>query len=481
MSPSVEPFNEAKYKALMDGLEIIEVSYKKLAEIIDYRMESEYFSKKFINNEKLLSDREYKKFDLIATASNGRAYSSEAFSLEGDLYVSKIGDVTNKREIENWEKLSYQEFETLKGALLKDGDILMTLTGDPPDVGKVNIVSTNGQKCTWNQRVARIDRLTNDYISNNVLYAVLSTELCRIQLERFAKGIRQRNLGNECFSFVKLPMLCTELQIILDEAIQKHIDLLDESKALHSEAQKALDEQIGLEGNKIFDFISIKSFKDSFVNTGRLDAEYYQLKYNDILKSLNNKDTVNSLCDIYDANFTPDETAYYQYIELANVGVNGGISNVGKIIGAELPNRARRIIRKGQVIISSIEGSLQSCAYITDEYDGALCSTGFYVLESKYINSETLLVLFKSEAIQALLKQRCSGTILTGISKDEFLSMPLPKIGDDVQKEIAVLVQNSFALREKSKKMLDNAVKAIEIAVEQNEQVAIAWLDEQSK
>ena len=62
MSPSVEPFNEAKYKALMDGLEIIEVPYKKLVEIIDYRIESEYFSKKFISNEKLLSNREYKSY-----------------------------------------------------------------------------------------------------------------------------------------------------------------------------------------------------------------------------------------------------------------------------------------------------------------------------------------------------------------------------------------------------------------------------------
>ena len=46
MSPSVEPFNEAKYKALMDGLEIVEIPFKELATIIDYRIESEYFSKK---------------------------------------------------------------------------------------------------------------------------------------------------------------------------------------------------------------------------------------------------------------------------------------------------------------------------------------------------------------------------------------------------------------------------------------------------
>ena len=99
----------------------------------------------------------------------------------------------------------------------------------------------------------------------------------------------------------------------------------------------------------------------------------------------------------------------------------------------DLPTRARRKVKRGQAIVSSIEGSLQSCALITDEYDNALCSTGFYVVDSAKINPETLLVLFKSEPMQALMKQRCSGTILTAISKDEFLSMPLPLIADDVQ------------------------------------------------
>ena len=110
MSPSVEPFSEAKYKALMDGLEIVEVPFKKLAAIIDYRIESEYFLKKYIENEKLLLKIPHKKFNQIAAIKNGRAYSSEAFSADGEIYISKIGDVTNKREIDVWEKVSQEEF-----------------------------------------------------------------------------------------------------------------------------------------------------------------------------------------------------------------------------------------------------------------------------------------------------------------------------------------------------------------------------------
>ena len=183
-----------------------------------------------------------------------------------------------------------------------------------------------------------------------------------------------------------------------------------------------------------------------------------------------------SLCNLYDKNFNPNEKKTYQYIELADVGQSGDISDVGIQYGSDLPTRARRIVKSGQIIVSSVEGSLQSCALITDEYDGALCSTGFYVLDSNYINSETLLVLFKSEPIQALMKQRCSGTILTAISKDELLSMPLPMIDEGIQTEIATKVQESFAFRKQSKQLLEYAKRAVEMAIEQGEDVAMEWL-----
>ena len=136
-------------------------------------------------------------------------------------------------------------------------------------------------------------------------------------------------------------------------------------------------------------------------------------------------------------------------------------------------------VKKGQVIISSVEGSLQSCALITEQFNNAICSTGFFVLDSEKYNPETLLVLFKSEPIQELLKKRCSGTILTAISKDELEKMPLPELDKSIQEQIAEKVQESFRLRKKSKELLAIAVKAVEMAIETDEETAIAWMKEQ--
>lgn len=61
---------------------------------------------------------------------------------------------------------------------------------------------------------------------------------------------------------------------------------------------------------------------------------------------------------------------------------------------------------------------LKYYALVSEKYDNAICSIGFYVFKSEKINPETLLVLFKSEILQAILKQNCSGTILTAINKN---------------------------------------------------------------
>jgi restriction endonuclease S subunit len=131
-------------------------------------------------------------------------------------------------------------------------------------------------------------------------------------------------------------------------------------------------------------------------------------------------------------------------------------------LGKNLPSRARRKLVKGDVIISSIEGSLDSCAIITEEYDGALCSTGFFVINSNEINPETLLVLSKSIIMQNLFKQGCKGTILTAISEDELGKIPIPLIDHKSQLEISKRIKESYALRKESGILLENAKRLVE-------------------
>lgn len=100
---------------------------------------------------------------------------------------------------------------------------------------------------------------------------------------------------------------------------------------------------------------------------------------------------------------------------------------------------------------------------------------------SKFFNSETLLVLLKSIVGQLQLKKGCSGTILTAINKDEFNKLVLPKVDEAVRFQIQQKITESFNLRKQSKHLLECAKRAVEIAIEQNEDTAIKWLQTQIK
>ena len=263
------------------------------------------------------------------------------------------------------------------------------------------------------------------------------------------------------------------------KVVNRAHEFLHESECLYSEAEKLIDNEIGIDIDSIDkDASTIKSFSESFGNTGRLDAEYYQLSSYRIMDMLNAGGTIATLCHFYDTNFMPKKTEKYRYIELANVGKKGEIEDVDIFYGDALPTRARRLVKKGNIIVSSIEGSLSSCALITDMFNDSLCSTGFYVIDSEYYNSETLLVILKSKVVQHLLKRGCSGTILTNISREEFLNIPLPKISSEMQYKIRNIISDTYNMRNKGKELIGSAIHILELAIEQDEDRAMKWLED---
>ena len=93
------------------------------------------------------------------------------------------------------------------------------------------------------------------------------------------------------------------------------------------------------------------------------------------------------------------------------------------------------------------------------------------------LNSETLLVLMKSIVGQLQLKKGCTGSILTAINTCEFNQIILPLISNERQTQIQQKIVESFNLRKQSRQLLECAKRAVEIAIEQNEQTAIDWLE----
>ena len=167
----------------------------------------------------------------------------------------------------------------------------------------------------------------------------------------------------------------------------------------------------------------------------------------------------------------------FDYIELAGINQTIGIvENADKLKGKDAPSRARMMLRNGDVIASTVEGSLEKVALILDEFHGAIGSTGFFVLRPRTVTSGYLLALMKSIIIQEQLHCEASGTILASVPAKSLRNIIVPNIPLGKRVEIEALVQQSHTAWREARIMLEKAKLAVEIAIEHGEEEAIQSL-----
>ncbi|MDW8214172.1 MAG: hypothetical protein RMJ55_11490 [Roseiflexaceae bacterium] len=154
----------------------------------------------------------------------------------------------------------------------------------------------------------------------------------------------------------------------------------------------------------------------------------------------------------------------------------GTIESANEIKGKEAPSRARMLLRASDVIASKVEGSLDKVALVSEEYHGAIGSTGFFVLRPRTVQSGYLLALVKSIIVRQQMRYEASGTILAAVPARSLRNIIVPNIPPEKRHEIAQLVQQSHEVRRKAKALLEKAKRAVEIAIEEGEDKGMEFI-----
>ncbi len=447
----------------MEGLEIQEFNLASILKHENIRLEAEFytsqtelFSEYFLGKD-IIKSCTYNS--IYGMNAEGKGYPAIRMNEFDGLFIGKPTQFAHNFLLEDFKKHQ-----------LKENDILICRTnGNPNLVGKSALVMID-EPYVYESHLFKI-QAKQEIINSHTLATYLNCKYGKQEIFRYSMQGNQSNFSLAKFKEMKIPKFSSELQKDIKILISSSFEKLQKSKEAYQAAQDLLLDHLGLKDfNPPAQAVNIKSFADSFGTSGRLDAEFYQEKYEGYLKKIQaypyGCEPIRTACKLKDANYTPKDNQTYRYIELSNIGNLGEITGASLDLGCNLPSRARRKVSKNDVIVSSIEGSLASCAIVSEQYHQALCSTGFYVVSSEKINSETLLILFKSEPIQQLLKQGCSGTILTAINKDEFLNIPLPLVDANIQTQIADLIRQSDRLRQESQALLEEAKRKVEQAIE---------------
>lgn len=355
---------------------------------------------------------------------------------------------------------------------LRKGDVLMSIVG--AIIGNLSLVTQDVEAaCSCKLAILRPKGIRAELLS-----VFLSSYFGQIQIQKFKRGAAQTGLILEDFDQLKIPTFSETFETTIAAIVKAAFDATEATAKLLSKSEERLLAAVGIEKGFLPSEIgNIKSIKDSFASTGRLDAEYYQPKYESLLALLR-KDglTVADVAPLRSERFQKAQGGVFQYVEI------GGLCGDGTVLSqtvacADAPSRASQKVRMGDVITSTVRPIRRLSALVSSKQDGYVCSSGFVVLQPTRIAAEALLVYLRLPAICELMDLHTSASLYPAISEEDLLGLPIPEIPVAVQRKIAELVQQSFTFKAQSERLLAAAKRAVEIAIEKDEVAGLAYLE----
>ena len=177
------------------------------------------------------------------------------------------------------------------------------------------------------------------------------------------------------------------------------------------------------------------AYKESGVELLEAVPEHWNVERLKYVSTLNDE----TLSESTDPNLT------IAYIDISNVDANAGIIGTEMLSFEESPSRARRIIRHGDVIVSTVRTYLRAIAPIHDPPTNTIVSTGFAVVRPIRIHSKFASYALRSPYFVERVVANSVGVSFPAINAEDLASFPivLPNLGE--QRAIAAFLDRETA------------------------------------
>lgn len=440
------------------------------------RMDSTFFLKKYLNHPSFNFPLSLNEVSLI---KSGTTPTDRDDNLKEGVVLLKTNDIRNNL-LNKYSSVDYFISEDINEKMissqLKEGDVLVNIVGATLEVvGRVAYVSSTFPKANITQAMSfvRLKSKYNKELLPTYLFAFLQSSYGKIQINRNARPTGQYNLNNEELGAIKVPLIDLETQKQVDKIIKQSNDFVQKSTQSYQEAETLLLENLGLRAFQAdSNPVNVKSLKESFLQTGRLDAEYYQTKYEQYWNLIQSQDYVFIRDEYLHITQKPDWTKpMYQYIEIGDVNIGDGSYQTNWIETQELPANAKTQAQTGDILISTVRPYRGAVTIIGENDQDLVVSGAFTVLrrkENSVFNNEVLKVLLRSELYKDWLLQFNVGTSYPVIKDNDILNLPIPKISGEIQEKIAEYIRQSNDLRQQAQNLLAQAKNNVEFEIENN-------------
>jgi len=320
--------------------------------------------------------------------------------------------------------------------LLKHGDLLIEKSGggEKQPVGFVTIFNHN-IPAVYANFIAKMELVEEKAYSGFYKYVHSAMYSVRLNVRSIKQTTGIQNLDTNYYfeESVIYPPLNEQKSIanFLDQKTaeidgliadkEKLIELLQEKRqAIITEAvTKGLNPNVRM--------------KDSGIEWIGEIPEHWILSKIKYVSLINNKTLSESTDDDYEID----------YIDISSVTSIGEIDGIQRLNFKDAPSRARRILSKGDTIVSTVRTYLKAIAFIENVQSNLICSTGFAVLTplSKVV-PKYLFYLMRSEKYVNEIVRRSVGVSYPAINASDIGALECAIPNKDEQKYIVEYLDN---------------------------------------
>lgn len=473
----------------MDGLECNEITKSDILKDNDeFRIDNGYYEKQYFDVYKRLKNK-----DLLGdicsmhdVSSNGSfAYVQNILKDNNKKVIPYIrsGNVGNTfLDLNDLICISKEAHQKLSLSRTNLHDIMMARKGK---IGGATIITENEVDLNCNENVIKLNLIDKEKWNPFYLTAYLNSKYGKKQLERISTGNVQPWVSIYQIKKIKCYYLSQEFQNSIEQTMKTAKIYLDKSKESYSKAEQMLMSELDIkEQDQVPNSFSVKSLSSSYLLSGRLDAAYYQLKYDIIESSI--KSYIGGykyLGEVVEDIFTGEYTEEYFkqnkglkfYIRSTNIEKGQVIIDENYFVDG---SRFNRTVKEGDIITARV-GTIGIFASIDKELDNAICSDNVICFRlPKVYCSEVYTLMFNSKLYYELFDRFSRGSVQQRLNQETLKDLIIPILRVSLQRDVHQKLMQSFSLLQQSKQLIEFCKKTIEIAIEEGEAAGLKYLEE---
>ncbi len=448
------------------------VNFSDVKSVYDFRIDAQYWHPVFIRNSALVPVHQKLRDFVCQNITNIKSSPiNRGFEY---LEISQIS--VNSFEYQTTKVKLGQEPDRAR-SLLKKGDVVVSTVR--PNRNAIALIKADGIVGSSGLAVLRPNNIETEY-----LLAFCKTNYFINCLMRADKASMYPAVSISQVLDTPLFVPTKFFRLLIVDTVRNSISALDKSKQTYTEAETLLLTELGLANWQPRQRLTfVKSFSD-IQSAGRIDADYFQPKYDDIINAIKNYsggwDTLGNLTTLKKC----VEVGSKEYLEAGIPFIR--VSNLSpfeitqeKYISEELYVKIKEHQPKQGEILLSKDATPGIAYYLRKTPKKMIPSSGILRLKSKTdkIGKEYLTLLLNSILTQEQVNRDVGGSVISHWRAEQVAETAIPILYQEKQTEIEQKVLESFSLRQRAKVLLEQAKCAVEIAIEQDEQAAIDWLE----